>query len=91
MNMSTDSTEVSYKSYAIRWIAEVLIVSVIGTVINLSVGSGVGGRGSLYFSLMISLGVAIASGFLLFRHVDTLVLRRIAQVQKGGDFNVEAE
>lgn len=88
--MSVDGTQVSYKSHAIRWIAEVLIVSVIGGILNFSVASGIGGRGSLFFSLVISLAVALASGFLLFRHVDTLILKRIAQAQNGGTFSMEA-
>jgi len=89
--MDSGSTQVSYKEHAVRWIVEVLIISVIGGVINFSIVSGIGGRGSFFFSLGISLVVALVSGVLLFRHVDTLILKRIAQSQNDSKLSTKEE
>lgn len=89
--MSEIEQNVSYKSHAVRWIAEVLIVAVMGGLLNFTVAAGIGGQGTVIFSLIISLGVALASGFLLFRHVDTLILKRLGQAQNSGSISAGVE
>ena len=83
--MTDIGQEVDYKGHAIRWIAEVLMVAVIGGFLNFILAAGIGGQGAVIFNLIISLGVALASGFLLFRHVDTLILKRLGQAQNSAN------
>lgn len=79
----TDQNRV-YKKQAKKWIIEVVVISLVGGFINLILSTTVSGLGFVLLSFVVSLGVILVNALLLFRHVDTLVLKRIAQAEGSG-------
>jgi hypothetical protein len=80
--MPSNSDEV-YKGQARRWLMEVLVISVAGGLVNLVLSYIFSGGVYILLSLIIGFGILILNAYLLFRHVDTLILKRLAQSKEG--------
>lgn len=86
LQMSSQSasarSNVDYTQHAKRWVLEIFVLSVIGGIINLFIISAGEGFGSFVLAFLVYVGVVLTSAFLLFRHVDTLILKHIVQAQE---------
>jgi hypothetical protein len=80
--MPSNSDEV-YKGQARRWLMEVLVISVAGGLVNIVLSYIFSGGVYILLSLIIGFGILILNAYLLFRHVDTLILKRLAQSKEG--------
>jgi hypothetical protein len=82
--MASNSDEI-YKSQARRWLIEVTFVSFVGGLINLFLFSVFSGGVYIILIIITAFSVLIFNAYLLFRHIDTLILKRLAQSKEGGD------
>jgi len=85
----TDAKTTDDKMYvgpAKQWIVQVLSIGVVAGAINAAI---VLNRIELapIFTVLVNLTAVVIASFLLFRHVDTLILKRLAQ-SKGQSQNV---
>lgn len=81
-NTPINQYDTDYKEEATRWIVEVLIIATVGSVINwVLIFSGPSPNPLLAF--VVNIGLVVAGSFLLFRHVDTLIFKRLSQFQGG--------
>jgi len=85
----TDAKTTDDKMYvgpAKQWIVQVLVIGVVAGAINAAI---VLNRIELapIFTVLVNLTAVVIASFLLFRHVDTLILKRLAQ-SKGQSQNV---
>lgn len=72
-----------YSSLAVQWVGEVLVATLAASLVNAFVfGAGGGGLGTYILIFLINLGAMCMIAMRLFHHVDTLVLKRIAENER---------
>lgn len=71
-----------YREQATRWLIEVIAVSIFAGVLNFVLSALLPNFTYLLLSLILILGLALINTLLLFRHIDTLILKRLAAVQE---------
>lgn len=85
--MSTDTASekqiVDDKLYvgpAKEWILQVVVIGIIAGAINAVIVLSRPGFAPV-FTILVNLTAVVIASFLLFRHVDTLILKRLAQME----------
>lgn len=71
--------DTDYRKEAYRWIVEVVIIGTIGSILNWFLIFN--WSSSIFFVFIINVCLTVAGSILLFRHIDTLIFKRISQLQ----------
>lgn len=79
--MTSELRDKAYHGPAKKWIAQVLAIGFGTGIFNMVVVTG-GGVGGILVAFLVNFAASIAAAFLLFRHVDTLILQRIAEIER---------
>jgi uncharacterized protein (DUF58 family) len=82
--MPSNSDEM-YKGQAKRWLVKVIVIFIVGGLVNLILSYIFSGGVYIFLSIITGFGILILSTYLLFRHVDTLILKRLAQSKEDDD------
>ena len=71
-----------YRDQATKWLVEVIGVSIVAGVLNFALFIAFPSILFALLSLILILAFAMVNAILLFRHIDTLILKRLAAIQE---------
>jgi hypothetical protein len=74
--------DLDYQEEAKQWIMEAVIIITIGLIVEGFLISG-GSSGGIVLALLVNIGLIVVVSIRLFRHIDTLILKRLSQYEAG--------